>query len=354
MNYTLEELRSIPIFFIVGKGRSGTTLLSTILDSHPNVASATESRFLLLVWQRYKNLNEWKPELAEELFDTVMQDYRVKFLWEFHKEALISQLKQLPAETKVQDLIKVIYIYRNSSFQKGKIKFIVDKNPRYTLFIERLGQIFQDGKFIRIIRDPRDNITSHVKFTRKKVGLLSNKWLEYNLHYDKCESKEKSRYITLKFEDLVIDKHTFFRKFEDFTGIDSLAELEEKRLGFKEKFEEKFSESLKEQHQSSVKPLDPKKIGHYKVKLSGAQVRTIESVSFPYAERYGYVIDQPQRKVAINEKLAYSLGYGFHRYGNTFLYNLPYKSIVWLRSFLIQNVFVNKKSKLDKVIKENA
>lgn len=354
MTYSLQELQNIPIYFIVGKGRSGTTLLSTILDSHPNVASATESRFLLLLWQRYKSIKEWKPEMAEEVYNTVQSDYRVRYLWEFHKEALIDQLKSLPAETRVQELIKVVYLFRKSSFEKGKIKYIVDKNPRYTLFIDQLSTIFNEGKFIRIIRDPRDNITSHVKFTRKKVGLLSNKWMEYNRAFDQYNLKFPERCATFRFEDLVTNKVSFFNQFETFTGIDSLVDLEEKRLSFKDQFEAKFSESLKEQHQASVKPLDPKKIGHYKQKLSPSQIATIASVSFPYAEKFGYVIDGEKRAVTLREKIAYTLGYAFHKYGNLFLYRLPYKSIIWLRGFLVANVFVNKRSKLDKVIKENA
>lgn len=354
MIYKLQELRAIPIYFIVGKGRSGTTLLSTILDSHPNVASATESRFLLLMWQRYKSLKTWRPEMAEEVYETVQSDYRVRYLWDFHKEELINQLRSLPQDTKVQDLIKAVYIFRDSSFEKEKIQYIVDKNPRYTLFIDRLAEIFTEGKFIRIIRDPRDNITSHVKFTRKKVGLLSNKWLAYNTHFDNLAKKNPSRFATFKFEDLVIDKLSFFNDFEKFTGINSLVDLEEKRLSFKEEFEAKFSDSLKEQHQASVKPLDPKKIGHYKQKLSTNQIKTIESVSFPYAERYGYQIDNTKRDVTIREKIAYRLGYAFHKHGNLFLYNLPYKFAIGLRGFLVKNVFVNKKSKLDKVKRENA
>ena len=88
MRYTLEELRSIPILFIVGKGRSGTTLLSTILDSHPNVASATESRFLLIVWKKYKRVNEWNASLADEFYKDVLKDFRVKYLWEFEDNFL--------------------------------------------------------------------------------------------------------------------------------------------------------------------------------------------------------------------------------------------------------------------------
>ena len=69
MLYSLSEIRNIPILFIVGKGRSGTTLLSTILDSHPKVASATESRFLLILWQKYKRMKKWNAAKAEVFFE---------------------------------------------------------------------------------------------------------------------------------------------------------------------------------------------------------------------------------------------------------------------------------------------
>ncbi len=346
--YTLEEIRAIPIFFIVGKGRSGTTLLSTILDSHPNVASATESRFLLIVWQRYKNLKAWKPAMAEDFFNTVLEDYRVKYLWDFREE-FMAVLKSLPEETTAQDLIKLVYIYRKSPFPKEKISFIVDKNPRYTLFIGKLKSIFKEGRFIRIMRDPRDNITSHVKFTRKKVGYLSKKWLEYNRIFDVFKAKSPNRYLTLRFEDLVLDKESFFEKFEQYTGISGLSELEDMRLNYKGQFEEKLSEELKDQHQATVKPLDPKKIGHFKHKLDKKQIKTIESVSFPYALDYGYELTNSKRSITVKESFAYNLSFAFHKYGNLFLYNLPYTLIVGLRAFLIRNVFKNKKRKLQNV-----
>lgn len=348
IKYTLEEIRDIPIFFIVGKGRSGTTLLSTILDSHPNVASATESRFLLIVWQRYKSLKAWKPEMAEEFYETVLEDYRVKYLWDFKKE-FISVLKSLPKETTVQDLIKLVYIYRQSPFPKEKIQFIVDKNPRYTLFIGKLGAIFKEGNFIRVMRDPRDNITSHVKFTKKKVGYLSKKWLEYNKLFDAYQAKNQNRYLTLRFEDLVLDKESFFEQFEAYTGISGLSELEDMRLNYKGQFEAKLSEELKVQHQATVKPLDPKKIGHFKQKLDDIQIKTIESVCFPYAESYHYQLSDKKRMVTLKEAMAYELSFSFHKYGNLFLYNLPYVFIVWMRAFLIRNVFQNKRKKLQNV-----
>ena len=86
MLYSLSEIRNIPILFIVGKGRSGTTLLSTILDSHPKVASATESRFLLILWQKYKRMKKWNAAKAEVFFEDVLVDLRIKNLWEFEED----------------------------------------------------------------------------------------------------------------------------------------------------------------------------------------------------------------------------------------------------------------------------
>lgn len=351
--YTLEEIRSIPIFFIVGKGRSGTTLVSNILDGHPNVASATESRFLLLIWQKYKSLKTWKPEMAEEFFSDVLKDYRVKYLWDFREKEFIEQLKSLPSDLKAQDLIKLVYIYRKSSFPKEKIKFIIDKNPRYTIFISKLQEIFSGAKFVRIIRDPRDNVTSHVKFSKKKVSFLAFKWLSYNKHIDQKTKKFPDNFKTLRFEDLVLNKGQFFDEFESFTGINSLIEYEAKRLEFREEIEGKFSDRLKDQHQSSVKPLDPKKIGHHKTKLSPDQIKTIDSICFPYAEEFKYERELKPLKIGFLESLKFKFSYQFHVTSNLFLYNLPFNVIIKLYDFLIKHVLMRKKEKLDTIRQQN-
>ena len=351
MNYTLDELREIPIFFIVGKGRSGTTLLSTILDSHKNIASATESRFLLLICQRYKNLTVWKPEMADVFFKNLMRDYRVKYLWEFEDD-FVDALKKLPEETKVQDLIKMVYIYRKTAFKKEKVQFIFDKNPRYTLFISKLQHIFPDGKFIRIIRDPRDNITSHLKFTAKTAGMLSYKWLKYNEYYDNKAAEKPDDFLTLRFEDLVLDKDTFFERFQKFTGTNSLVDVEEKRISKKDEFEKKFSQRLKNQHQSSFKPLDPKKVGHFREKLTAKQVMDVDAVAFPYAEKFNYKREGQEIPLKIKTLLSYKYNYYFHEYSNYFLYNLPFGVIVNLYDVLLKYIMYRKREKLDKLKEE--
>ena len=330
MHYSLSEIRAIPMLFIVGKGRSGTTLLSTILDSHPQVASATESRFLLILWQKYKTLKKWEPSKAEEFIADVLLDLRIKHLWDFH-DAFSENLKNLPSETRVQDLIKLVYLQRKSTFPKEKIKFIVDKNPMYTLFVERLAQIFPEAKFYRLVRDPRDNIASHIKYSKNEVGMLAYKWLRYNQCLEKVSKNLPQQFFTQRFEDLIMDKSAFFREFEDYTEIDELIEHESKRVLFKNKLQSKMNKRLKDQHQASVKPLDRSKIGHFKEKLSDSQIEVIEGICFPFAEIHGYRAE-PKQSILVKRK--WKRKYNLQQNLSLLFYSAPF----WLIKFVSKKI----------------
>lgn len=330
MLYSLSEIRNIPILFIVGKGRSGTTLLSTILDSHPKVASATESRFLLILWQKYKRMKKWNPDQAEAFFEDVLVDLRIKNLWEF-EEDFVANLKALPAETTAQDLIKLVYLQRKSTFPKEKIDFIVDKNPMYTLFVDRIKGIFPEAKFYRLVRDPRDNIASHVKYSKNEVGMLAYKWNCYNQHLNRFAKENQKQFFTQRFEDLILDKSAFFKKFEEYTQIDKLLEYESKRLAFKDELQSKLNERLKDQHQASVKPLDKSKIGHYKKKLSEQQIETIEGVCFPFAEQYGY---STANQSNFSVKSRWKRRYNWQKSLSLIFYSIPF----WLMKFVSQHI----------------
>lgn len=349
-DYTLEDLRRIPIFFIVGKGRSGTTLLSTILEGHPNVASATESRFLLIVYQRYKNLKKWEPALAKQYIQTLYDDFRIQLFWEF-EEGFERNLENLDENASVQDLIKLTYIYKKSAFEKSEIHFIVDKNPRYTLFIEKLSRIFSDSGFIRIIRDPRDNIASSIKYNKRGALALAYKWLQYNQRFDRF-SKQYKRTITLSFEQLITDQESYFKAFESFTGIQNLKDNEQKRLTIKDEFESKLSEPLKEQHQGTIQPMNPKKVGHFKEKLNKEQIKYVEQITFPYAEKFGYQRAEDPISIPTKKLLKIKMHYRYKLYGNWLVYGLPYRMLIKARQFVFNYLSKGKKRKLDILLKE--
>ncbi len=332
IKYSLEDIRNTPILFVVGKGRSGTTLLSNIIDSHPNVASATESRFLLILWQRYKYMKEWKPEMAEEFIQNVQLDLHVKSLWSFH-DGYLEALQEFPRETTVSDLIKSVYIYRKSEFPKEKIQFIVDKNPMYTLFVDRIKQLFPQAKFYRLMRDPRDNVTSHLRYNDHHYGVLTYKWYDFNKRVDELKNKYPDDVFTQNFEQLILNKDKFFKKFGEFSGIKNLSQLEEERLKYKSQLSEKFNDQLKDQHKASTKPLDKSKIGHYKNVLTAKQLNVVEGICFPYAASFGYFPEVEKTRINPLLLLAWKTK---HFYINTLslvLYNFPFSAMRVLSNF---------------------
>jgi hypothetical protein len=48
-----EKINNTPFFFIIGRSRSGTTLLMTMYDAHPNVIIPFESPYNWIYWNRF-------------------------------------------------------------------------------------------------------------------------------------------------------------------------------------------------------------------------------------------------------------------------------------------------------------
>ena len=58
---------SLPIFFILGRARSGTTLLRSMLDSHPGITIPPECAFVKFLYSRYKH-KDFKVKSVQEHF----------------------------------------------------------------------------------------------------------------------------------------------------------------------------------------------------------------------------------------------------------------------------------------------
>ena len=61
-----EKISIPPLFFIIGRSRSGTTLLRTMLDMHQNITVPNECTFILQLSEKYKNVKKWTTTIIEE------------------------------------------------------------------------------------------------------------------------------------------------------------------------------------------------------------------------------------------------------------------------------------------------
>jgi hypothetical protein len=188
---SVEEIKQLHFVFILGRSRSGTTLMQTILDANESVVLPIESRLIVHLKKKYFHISRWTAEILDEFIIDLYKDKKFARYWSVDPLKLRQYIDQLPiSELDFKVLIKVVYLNYPSPFPKGRIMLIGDKNPIYSIFTKELFEVFPDAKFIHLIRDYRDNIVSNrTVFKRQSVARLALGWKLYNIFIEKMKKK---------------------------------------------------------------------------------------------------------------------------------------------------------------------
>jgi len=168
----------------------------------------------------------------------------------------------------------------------------------YRLFTSRLLNLFPEAKFIHIIRDPRDNLYSHIKtFKSKNTLFTAMHWMKYNQGVEKQKKRMPEKYFTLFYEDLVTKPEQKLKEvcnflqveYSDSMLINTFPEAIRKFEGDKDKLE-----LIKVIHQNLMFPINTSHIGKWEKGLNAYDRTTVEIISGKFAhEEYGYAISKP-------------------------------------------------------------
>ncbi|WP_194841237.1 sulfotransferase family protein [Salinibacillus xinjiangensis] len=131
MNYTQQIPDDYQPIFIGGAGRSGTTLLRVMLNSHPNLCSGPEFKLLPQFMDLYKQVNS-------SSYQPIAESY-----------LLSSEYIQSIFATFIYNFLEPIRNY-------SRAQRVVEKSPHNVLVMKELVQVFPNAKFIHVIRDGRD------------------------------------------------------------------------------------------------------------------------------------------------------------------------------------------------------
>jgi ABC-type uncharacterized transport system ATPase subunit len=169
---SLKELDELPLIFIVGRGRSGSTLLRSMLDAHPAIMIPLESRFVQFLYYNFPAKGPWSANTAQQALDVLESGFEPL---ELDREAFLEHIKTFSGDLNFDRVSKLIYLHTRSGFKKEEIRILGDKNPRYTFFIPQLLRLFPGAKFIHLVRDYRDNIdidASLLEDMRERTGAI--------------------------------------------------------------------------------------------------------------------------------------------------------------------------------------
>lgn len=189
--------------FIVGCSRSGTTLLQTLIASHPKVITFPETNF----FYKTVGLNKFKRIITWLGFCTGLEK---DFLNLFVKERLGSDLPDLKKQPIFyQKAVNHYVSLLNHKTQKKGSSIWVEKTPKHIFSPEWIMRFIPDAKIIHIIRDGREVVASIQKRRKKFPDEFKNQDLEYSVNlWNTCISKteklySKERNFLVRYEDLV-------------------------------------------------------------------------------------------------------------------------------------------------------
>ena len=285
----MEKPGPIPFFFIIGRPRTGTTLVQSLLDAHPNVQMPWECQFVLNLFPKYGKLEYWNTETLEQFYSDLLQQWQFS-AWNIDHEKLKAELLACEGETSYRAVCQVVYLNYISFFPKREIRLIGDKNHGYTIYTDRLKKIYPEGKFIYVLRDYRDNYesVSRVDFELHLVSLVVYKWKYFYRKALQASQKYPDSFYFIRYEDLASEPQLHFKKLGDFLGIDYLPEVFD-FYKMKDKAEEKYpSDILQKHHQSLFNPINTSRIGRWEKSMTPRQVRIADQVAGKYADLAGY------------------------------------------------------------------
>ncbi len=200
------------MFFIIGSARSGTTLLRTILNGHPEVAVPPESRFIAELWR-----GEEEVDVAD--FLQRLSSHRLFHAWDLDIERVRDEIGKSD-RAPYADATEAAH--RAWAKSKGKSCW-GDKTPRYIEQIPLLARLWPKAKFVHQIRDGRNVVLSYgdVPFGPKTLGKAAALWRKrVSMGLTNGRPLGPDRYLELRYEEFTDDPTAHTENLCSFLGVD--------------------------------------------------------------------------------------------------------------------------------------
>ena len=261
--------------FIVGMSRSGTTLLSRMLDAHSQIAILPET-WMYVVLDRLGCLDEFgDPWQAPLFFNEVWQNlkyYRDPAAQVLAREAAQQGRYEGPTAPLLEKFGRAYATARNA-------KIWGEKTPAHALWLPQIRALFPEARILFTVRDPRDVLLSYddrwdkserdTEYLASTAALLRY-YMNRLLHHP---TFPPSQVRWVRYESLVMEPAAELEKICRFLGV----EFEPAMLGFYRRQANVEQETPDGRHHALLKrPATTEKIGRFRAALSTSQIALVE------------------------------------------------------------------------------
>ncbi len=293
--YHLSE-ESEGIFFIVGCGRSGNTLLRNTLCEKYKVCIPPEIPGL---GNTIRSFSRKRHEGWESSIDQVLSTFKnnanvdvyypgKEKAYNLDAELLIDydlvREKLIGIPEVNQSLSSILYAiygdYRRKNYDEGDL--LGDKTPWNAFHLTRLNKTFPEAKYIHMIRDSRAVCASYVKSLGELTGITIResafRWKDAVKKCMKFEKINSENVIRIRYEDLVSDPDSTITTVANFLQL-------EKRNNFGPK---RFGDEVLPHYEKSFRPIAQDSIAKWRENLTDQDVSQIVKVTGKIMRKVGY------------------------------------------------------------------
>jgi hypothetical protein len=247
----MTELRDSPIF-IAGHPKSGTSLLRSLLDSHPELITyPEETNFFRSFLPKITGASlPEKLALSDQVLTHIFEwnqnnppphqaDYPDRDYSDIPVEEVRKATRQFVAGRFLHDgdiLSAVMLAFGEVTGQLTSLShYWVEKTPYNERYAAQIFNWWPDAKIIHTVRDPRDNFASyHRKHMEWSPEAFAMNWVQSTKTGLRNRDRYGSdRYLLLRFEDLTNMPDARLADLCHFLGIDDHPSLRQPVRGGK-------------------------------------------------------------------------------------------------------------------------
>ena len=292
------------LFFVVGCGRSGTSLLTVMLSAHPAMIALNEVPFWHAVYRKHHRRFQ---RLKGERFVDAVLDQLYRCWWAQELAGDRAALRAVCLAKALPDWKDIYAGLLSLQIKDEDPQRVGEKSPSNLNYVEVLSRSFPNSQFVHIVRDPRAVLRSVLQVDRslRQVAPIMKRWRSaVDQHLTYARHLGPGRYLLLRYEDLVRDPQCELQRVCRFMGQDYHAAM----LEYHQRSEPGFSRYKSHHMANTLNPVVATHSDRWREELSSAQVGLVEYRCHDHMKLLGYdrtntSVSFPQLRLAASQFL---------------------------------------------------
>ncbi len=276
-------------FFVVGSGRSGSTLFRRVLTAHSELHIPPENFELgssIRKFRQFRGRMGWYD--LSRFIMSLFEFHHEFYTFETSLRPLVNRFQELPRRQRnLAYLLDALYRFHGEQHGQRVVRW-GDKTPLNTYDLETLElilKVFPDAQFIHLVRHGCDVIASTMRYGFfTELDVAARRWVRMVDNAHSFTSAHQDRSLLVRYEDLVSKPEATIRGLCDFLGV----ALEPAMLTSEDSAASLGDVPVLREHLEVSEPINVSNVGKGRLDFSAAEREQLQEIIGARLAMFGY------------------------------------------------------------------